>query len=80
MREQMKMAKFRARVEQLVLAKSAAQGTRISQREVAEESGVPLTTLSRWYNQSFERMDADTVLKLMRYLGCTLNDLVEVIE
>jgi transcriptional regulator with XRE-family HTH domain len=74
------MARFRARIEQLTLQKSAERGSRISQKELAEESGVPLPTLTRWYNKEFERIDADTVLKLKKYFGCTLDELIEVIE
>lgn len=80
MQGQPTMAKFRARIEQLTLKKSAERGTLITKQELSEKSGVPLTTLSRWYNSSFDRMDADTVLKLRDYFGCTLDDLIEIVE
>lgn len=80
MQGQITMAKFRARIEQLTLQKSTERGSLITQRELAEASGVPLTTLTRWYNKEFERMDADTVLKLMRYFNCTLDELIEVVD
>ena len=74
------MAKFRARVEELTLKKGVKRGSRVTQKEVAEASGVPITTLSRLSNNPAARMDADTVLKLMRYFECTLDELIEVIE
>lgn len=73
------MAKFRARIEQLALTRSAAQGSLITQKEIAEASGVPLSTLTRWYNKEFDRIDADTVLKLKTYFGCTLDELIEIV-
>lgn len=80
MQAQAVMAKFRPKVEKLTLQKSTEQGSLITQRELAEKSGVPPTTLSRWYNKEFERMDADTAIKLMRYFNCTLDQLVDVVD
>lgn len=80
MQGQMLVATFRARLEKLSLQKSAERGKLISQKELAEEAGVSLATVSRWYNKDFDRIDADTVLRLMRYFNCTLNDLIEVVE
>ena len=74
------MAKFRLRIEELASKKSAEQGKRISQKDLAEQSGVAITTLSRWTNQRFERLDADLVMKLQRYFDCSLDELIEVIE
>ena len=74
------MAKFYARIEQLTLKKSAERGTLITKDEIAEASGVPYSTLARWYSKPFERMDADTVLKLQRYFDCTLDELIQVAE
>ncbi len=77
---QFNMAKFRMRIEQLVLKKSAERGTLIDKRELAESTGVPYSTLARLYSQDFERMDAENVLKLKKYFNCTLDELIEVVE
>lgn len=74
------MAKFRMRLEQLTLKKSAERGSLIDKRELAEASKVPYSTLVRLYSQKFDRMDADNVYKLKDYFKCTLDELIEVVE
>ncbi len=73
------VAKFRLRVEELALKKAAARGYRLSQKEIAEKSKVPVTTLSRITNRVTRRIDADTVARLMDYFECGIGDLIEVV-
>lgn len=73
-------ARFRANLKQLILNKGAQRGAPLTQREVAEESGVSLATISRWYRGEIDRIDADTVLRLTRYFACSINELIEVVE
>lgn len=73
------MARFRARLKQLALQKSVERGDTLTQRDLAQESGVSLATVSRLYTNAFDRIDADTVARLTAYFGCTLNDLIEIV-
>ncbi|MEO8391501.1 MAG: helix-turn-helix transcriptional regulator [Chloroflexota bacterium] len=72
--------KFRARIEQLTLKKSVERGSLITKEEIAEGSGIPYSTLARLYNKPFKLMDADNVAKLQIYFGCTLDELIELID
>jgi DNA-binding Xre family transcriptional regulator len=74
------MAKFRAKVEELTLKKSAERGTRITQKELSEASGVPVTTLSRLNKKPAARIDADTVYSLLDYFDCTFEELFERVD
>jgi DNA-binding Xre family transcriptional regulator len=74
------VATFRARIKPLMLKKAHDLGEPLNHKQVAEAAGVSLATLSRWYNRDFDRIDADTVMRLMNYFGCTLNELIEVVD
>lgn len=74
------MAKFRARIEQLTIKKESEQGKRMTQKELAAASEVPIATLSRWSNHELDRIDADTVLRLQTYFKCSLDELIEIVE
>jgi transcriptional regulator with XRE-family HTH domain len=58
----------------------AKNGEPLSQTRLAEESGVSLPTVQRWYAGGFDRIDANTVHRLTAYFGCTLAELIEVTE
>lgn len=68
--------KFQVHLKQLVLNKVPQVGHTISQREVAEEAGVGLPTVNRWFSGEVDRIEADTVGKLCAYLGCEMTDLI----
>jgi putative transcriptional regulator len=53
----------------------AEKDPRLSQRKLAEELGLAVTTVSRLHNNDFERIDKATVKKLCGYFGCSINDL-----
>lgn len=74
------VATFRARIKPLMLDKAAAEGEPLRLNQIAKQAGVSLATVSRWYNSDFDRIDADTVLRLMNYFGCSLNELIEVVD
>lgn len=74
------VARFNSRVKQLLLEKGAARGEPISQRQLAKDTNIALSTVSRWYrNDDLDRLDADTVLAFMQYFDCSMSDLVEVV-
>lgn len=73
--------KFKPNVRQLLLNKSAVEGRQIEQKEVAEATGLPPMTISRWMNSDgFLRIEAETTYKLAEYFGVTLDDVVSIIE
>lgn len=74
------MARFKSRIAQLMLKRSAEEGRRISQTEVAKESGVSLPTIQRWYDGTFARIDAETLYALLDYFDCKFEDLIERVE
>lgn len=73
-----RVASFRSHLKKLMLEKSLRDGVQLSQTRVAKDSGVSLPTVQRWYNGGFDRIDADTVKRLMSYFDCTLTELIEV--
>ena len=73
------MARFQIRLKQLLLEESAKRGTPISQRRLAAETDLDLTTISRWYRDDVKRLEPDTLQKLMEYFHCTFEDLVKIV-
>lgn len=67
---------FQTHIKLLVLQKSAQVGHTISQRELAEETGLSQPTISKWYSGNVNRIEADTVGKLCAYLDCAMTDLI----
>ncbi|MBI5928383.1 MAG: helix-turn-helix transcriptional regulator [Chloroflexi bacterium] len=73
--------KFKPNVRQLLLNKSAAEGRQIEQKEVAEATGLPQMTISRWMNSDgFLRIEAETASKLAEYFGVSWKDVVNIVE
>lgn len=71
------MASFRSRLKHLMLQKSMELGSPISQTKVAKDTGVSLATIQRWYDGTFNRIDADTLYNLLDYFGCKFEDLIQ---
>jgi len=69
---------FRTHLKQLVLNKAAKMGNTISQREVAEQTGISLPAVNRWFSGKVDRIEADTAGRLCVYLGCEMTDLVSL--
>lgn len=74
------VAKFKSNLKALMLRRGAEIGEPITQSEVAESTGLSLPTVARWYHSDIDRIEPNTVAALTKYLGCTLADLVEVVE
>ncbi len=72
------MARFRFRLKPLMLKKGMELGKNLTQRDLAKDSGISLTTISRLSLDAVDRIDADTVERLMTYFGVHLEELVEV--
>ena len=58
----------------------AERDPRMSQRELAEKSGVSAMAVNRLYNNDFKRVDTDTLEKLCKYLECDLSELLVLKE
>ena len=52
---------------------------RINQAECARTTGLSPTTVNALYNETFERVDKQTIIKLCRGLGVKVGDLFEYI-
>ena len=50
-------------------------GERLSQRKLAQRSGVAVATINRLYNNSVRRFDADVIEKICSALECEVGDL-----
>ncbi len=72
------MAKFKTHLKSLMLKKSAEVGEPITQKEVAEATGLSLPTIGRWYRSDVDRIEPNTVAALINYFGCEFGDLVEL--
>lgn len=73
------MARFRSKLKKLLLDKSAQRGEAITQRQLAEETKIALSTISRWYrDDDINSLDAETVVKFMDYFECSFDELVAV--
>jgi len=70
------MAVFKTNLKRLMLQKSVELDHQITQKEVAEATGLSLPTVYRWYQGEVDKLDALTASKFVNYLGCTFNDLV----
>lgn len=76
------MASFRSNLKQLMFNKSAEDGKRITQTDVAREAGVSFATVQRLYDDTstFKRVDADTLYGLRDYFKCSFDDLLERVD
>ena len=57
-----------------IMAIRARQGKRISQLELAEATGVAQSTISAYYTNKVTLFHADTVVKLITYLGISIDE------
>ena len=53
----------------------AEQDPRLSQRRLAEETGLGISTVGRLFNNEFDRVDRNTIEKLCDYFQKDLSDL-----
>lgn len=74
------MAGFKTHLKELMLKKSVKIGDRLTQQQVADDTGLSLPTIGRWYRGEVDRIEKDTVLKFMKYFDCGFEDLVSFEE
>lgn len=53
---------------------------RISQKQLAEETGLRPATISSIYNEKITRLDLASLDKICKFLNCQPGDLLEYIE
>jgi DNA-binding Xre family transcriptional regulator len=80
MQETKLMAHFRSNLKQLMLKKSVELDRSLNRSDVATATGLSLPTVSRWYKGRVEIVESNTVEKLIGFLGCTYNELVEYVS
>lgn len=59
------------RIEELLNEKG------ISKNKICKDLDIPRTNFNRYCRDDFQRLDANLLCKLLTYLDCTPNDLIE---
>jgi DNA-binding Xre family transcriptional regulator len=70
-----------SRFKKIVLIRQAELGREITQEEISQQTGISRVTIGKWMsNRPMTRFDSETVLALMRWANCSLEDLLEIVE
>ena len=70
---------IRFRLREMIIDKEFKEGRRISLDQIARETGVHRTTLSRIAGQRGYNTTTDNIDKLCRYFLCKVGDIMEYI-
>lgn len=73
--------RFKSKLKQFVLTKSALEGQSITQQQIAAATGLSYTTVNRWYNNQIAdiaHIEVNTLGQLCTFLHCTVGDLVDI--
>jgi DNA-binding Xre family transcriptional regulator len=70
------VAKVKTRLQELVKERETKIGKPITQFEIAVQTGISLSTVSRWMRAKVNTADFETVEKLCEFLECDLGDLI----
>lgn len=73
------MQRVKNRFRELLAAKRST-GRRISNREVAEQTGIAKATIDRIARNETTRFDEHVILALCEYFGCTVGELLVIEE
>lgn len=73
------MAKYRSKLPYFVAKKSLEQnGRKITQQQIAEETGLTQGTVSNWMSEKpMDKLAFETAEALARWVGCNWHELVE---
>lgn len=74
------MKRLKNRVAEIAALKGRREGRRITQAEIAKETGLALNTINRYFLNRVERYDGDCLITLAEYLGIEVGDLLVVEE
>lgn len=69
---------FKTHLKALIIKRASETGDIPTQKEISEATGITQATLSRWNQGHIDRLEFDTVKKLMIYFGCKFDELVTV--
>lgn len=76
------MSKNRPQVKnrflELLAIKSREAGRRISRAEIAQETGVSISSIQNWAYNKITRFDGDQIAAFCQYFGCTVDELIIV--
>lgn len=53
---------------------------RITQKELSEKTGIGKNTISRYYNDTFEKIDKEHLDILCKFFNCKVEDLIEYVD
>ena len=56
----------------------AAEDPPVTQAQLAQDIGAGPSTINRLYNNTFKRVDAETVEKICHYFNCEISDFFEL--
>lgn len=56
--------------------KALRENRKVTQRVVAEETGIPPSSISKYANDTLERIERDTLIALCDYFVCDVGDLL----
>jgi DNA-binding Xre family transcriptional regulator len=74
-------ATFRVHLKRIILQKAIDSGQSVmTQKEIHEATKLSLPTIGRWMSGKVDRVEADTVSLLTKFLGCKMSDLIELEE
>lgn len=68
---------IRYRLKERIADREFAEGRRIKMTEIAEETGVNRTTLSKIANQRGYNTTTDVIDRLCSFFGCRVEELIE---
>lgn len=52
----------------------------ISKNRICKDLDIPRANFNRYCRDEFQRIDANLILKLCKYLNCSISDLLEIKE
>lgn len=64
------------RLRELMAVKGRRENRYISQRQLAEETGISKVTIDRWARNEVSRMDETTIITLCEYFGIQPGELI----
>lgn len=71
---------FQTHLKTLILQKSALDGERITQKNIADATGIGQATISRWVSGKVHQVDVDTLTRLANYFSCSSHDILVPIQ
>lgn len=74
------MKKIRSRLKLLVAEKEYKEGRRLSFSTISKETGISISAIAAYMQDSVTRFDADILLKLCDFIPCSLSELLVIEE